>query len=187
MDALAACVDRVRGEALAIALGANLPGPAGEPLDTLIAVRPLIADLLEGWASQVVQVRWSPLYRTAPAGGPVGQPDYLNAVLLVSRVGPPRLDRALGLLEQLQQLEQHFGRVRVERWGPRCLDLDLLWWAGFQCDLPSLTLPHPFWRERGFVLAPLQALMCGQRGGEVFNTRVPDLPTPLPGRPGWPE
>ncbi|MCP9927421.1 2-amino-4-hydroxy-6-hydroxymethyldihydropteridine diphosphokinase, partial [Cyanobium sp. CH-040] len=74
---------------LAIALGANLPSPAGPPLATLLAVRPLLEQLverqlLEPGAEVRTAVRWSPLFRTAPVGGPPGQPDYHKAVVLVS-------------------------------------------------------------------------------------------------------
>lgn len=187
VDALAACLDRSRGDTLAIALGANLPGPAGGPLETLLAVRPLLTELLHAWAPGLERLHWSPLFRTAPLGGPGGQPDYLNAVLLVPQAGGPHPERALALLAQLQHLEQRFGRVRVERWGPRSLDLDLLWWAGLQCDLPTLTLPHPCWRERGFVLAPLLALQRQLRDGVVVSAWPAELALPLPGRPGWPD
>jgi 2-amino-4-hydroxy-6-hydroxymethyldihydropteridine diphosphokinase len=187
VDALAAWLDRSRGDTLAIALGANLPGPAGAPVDTLLAVRPLLADLLDAWAPGLKRLHWSPLFRTAPLGGPEGQPDYLNAVVLLPQAGRPQVERALVLLAQLQQLEQRFGRVRAERWGPRSLDLDVLWWADLQCDLPTLTLPHPRWRERGFVLAPLLALQGQPSDGLVVPPWPAELPIPLPGCPGWPD
>ncbi len=74
----------------AIALGANL----GDPLATLTAVRPLLGQVLHHWAGADPAVapwrlRWSPLFRTAPVGGPAGQPPYLNAVLLASGAGEP--------------------------------------------------------------------------------------------------
>jgi len=61
-------------------------------------------------------------------------------------------------LRRLQALESQFGRVRQERWGPRTLDLDLLWWGDLTLQTPELELPHPRWAERAFVLAPLAAL-----------------------------
>ena len=104
------------------------------------------------------------------------------------------LDTTMG---SLQQLELAFGRQRHEHWGPRTLDLDLLWWGELDCELPGLQLPHPRWHQRGFVLAPLLAieqrwgspLGVPQRFGPLSGLR-PELPDPLPepltGAPlGW--
>ena len=168
---------------LAVALGANLPSPAGEPLATLVALRPLLAAALQQlwatWGEAPPVLQWSPLFRTAPVGGPPDQLDYLNAVLLVRAEGVPQERRALELLDRLQQLECQFGRERRERWGPRSLDLDLLWWGGLQCRSERLVLPHPLWRERPFVLAPLAVLQ-----GVPLE---PGWPQPLAGVLGWPE
>jgi len=197
--ALAAAVSQalVRPATLAIALGANLPSPAGGPADTLLAVRPLLEEQLHQWAraalaelvdpsaSGAAELRcsWSPLLQTAPVGGPPGQRDYTNGALLVTLPAAlafqaadasavSRLRRvgssALALLKRLQQLEARFGRpAQGERrhWGPRSLDLDLLWWGEVVLDqpatvtTPALQLPHPLWRQRPFVLEPLAALM----------------------------
>jgi len=95
----------------------------------------------------------SPVYETAPAGGPP-QPDYLNAVLLVATALPPR-----DLLAATQRIEADFGRVRAERFGPRTLDVDIISYhdpvsGGQLSDDPVLTLPHPRAHERAFVLVP---------------------------------
>ncbi len=90
----------------------------------------------------------SPLYQTAPVGGPE-QPDYLNAVVIGEASMP-----AQALLERCHGLEDAFGRVRGERWGPRTLDLDLIVYGDEVSDSPGLTLPHPRAHERAFVLAP---------------------------------
>ncbi len=90
----------------------------------------------------------SPVYETAPVGGPP-QPDYLNAVLLIHTGLPPR-----DLLDAIHGLEAGFGRVRAERFGPRTLDIDIICFAGQVSDDPELTLPHPRAHERAFVLAP---------------------------------
>ncbi|MFM7512540.1 MAG: 2-amino-4-hydroxy-6-hydroxymethyldihydropteridine diphosphokinase [Cyanobium sp.] len=180
---------------LAIALGANLPSPAGEPLHTLLAVRPLLAALLAGLGGSV---RWSPLFRTAPVGGPPGQPDYLNAVVLVSPARAGSGTEALALLAALQGLEQRFARQRLERWAPRSLDLDLLWWGDLVCCGESLELPHPRLLERSFVLAPLAAIDrapappgADSATADLLRTLVAGsgepAPRPLPPRPGWPE
>ena len=93
----------------------------------------------------------SPVYETAPVGGPA-QPDYLNAVLIVSTGLPP-----LDLLAATQRVEADFGRVRTpgaERFGPRTLDVDVISYAEEISGDPVLTLPHPRAHERAFVLAP---------------------------------
>ena len=90
----------------------------------------------------------SPVYETAPVGGPA-QPDYLNAVLVIETGLAPR-----DLLAATQRIEADFGRVRAERFGPRTLDIDIVSFAGDVSDDPVLTLPHPRAHERAFVLAP---------------------------------
>jgi 2-amino-4-hydroxy-6-hydroxymethyldihydropteridine diphosphokinase len=55
----------------------------------------------------------------------------------------------------VHRLEAAAGRVRTVRWGPRTLDADVLWIDGVVLDDPSLTVPHPRWRQRRFVMAPL--------------------------------
>ncbi len=143
---------------VAIGLGANLPSPVGAPLDTLVALRPQLESLLHHWGGEGSRMHWSPLFRTAPVGGPAGQPDYLNAALVAQVTIAPSLAAALELLTALQELELSFGRQRLEHWGARSLDLDLLWWDNLRCENPALQLPHPRWHQREFVLAPLRAI-----------------------------
>jgi 2-amino-4-hydroxy-6-hydroxymethyldihydropteridine diphosphokinase len=82
--------------------------------------------------------------------GPQDQPDFVNAAAgLLTQVG------ARELLEQLLGIEQAMGRNRQERWGPRVIDLDLIWMPGETIDEPGLTLPHPGVSMRNFVLYPL--------------------------------
>jgi len=103
----------------------------------------VLADL-----GEVTATSW--LYRTAAVGGPSGQPDYLNAALsLDTPLSPQALMLALLGAEALS------GRVRLERWGPRVLDLDLIGYGATVLATPRLTLPHPRAFERPFVLAPL--------------------------------
>ena len=147
-----------QGSALAIGLGANLPSPAGQPCETLVALRPHLERLLQAWAGERCLLHWSPLLRTAPVGGPPGQPDYVNAALVVELERTASPGAALELLKGLQRLELAFGRQRLEHWGPRSLDLDLLWWGDLRLEEPALQLPHPRWHQRAFVLAPLLAI-----------------------------
>lgn len=187
---------------LAVALGANLASPVGEPLATLLALRPLLTitllQLWAAWGEEPPALQWSPLFRTAAVGGPPGQPDYLNAVLLVRGEGTPQEQRALEVLARLQQLEHQFGRERRERWGPRSLDLDLLWWGPLQCSSEHLVLPHPLWSQRPFVLAPLAAIngdlvppgasmTVNQQLAELQRSSGKPPPKPLKGAGGWPE
>jgi 2-amino-4-hydroxy-6-hydroxymethyldihydropteridine diphosphokinase len=91
----------------------------------------------------------SPVYQTAPVGGPEQQSDYLNAVVIAETTMP-----AQAVLERCHGLEAAFGRVRGELWGPRTLDLDLIIYGDEVSNTPGLTLPHPRAHERAFVLAP---------------------------------
>ena len=115
-------------------------------------MRPRLEAVIGDWARQSLRFRWSALLDTAPVG-PVDQPRYLNGVLVVEGIpSEPNQASALRLLDDLHALEQHFGRDRAgeERWGPRTLDLDLLFWG-------ELRLDHPRWccHIRGCICAPL--------------------------------
>ena len=91
----------------------------------------------------------SQIYLTRPMG-PQDQPDFVNAVAgLMTRLS------ARELLDALLDIERAMGRDRQERWGPRIVDLDLIWMTGATIDEPGLTLPHPGVSERNFVLYPL--------------------------------
>ena len=128
----------VRARAV-LSVGANL----GDRLGTLQGCVQAIAELPD---TDVLAI--SPLYETAPVGGPP-QPDYLNAVVLIQTGLPPR-----GLLDAVHAIEARFGRVRAERFGPRTLDIDIVDYAGQVSDEEDLTLPHPRAHQRAFVLAP---------------------------------
>jgi 2-amino-4-hydroxy-6-hydroxymethyldihydropteridine diphosphokinase len=122
-----------------LSVGANL----GDRLGTLQGCVQAIGALRE---TDVLAI--SPVYETAPVGGPP-QPDYLNAVLLIQTGLPPR-----DLLDAIHAVEAGFGRVRAERFGPRTLDIDIISYQGQVSDDPELTLPHPRAHERLFVLLP---------------------------------
>lgn len=92
----------------------------------------------------------SPMYETDPVGGPGGQDPYLNVVVTIETGSRPRQ-----LLGVCHRLEAAAGRVRGERWGPRTLDVDILWMEGVELDEPDLVIPHPRMWERRFVMAPL--------------------------------
>jgi len=122
-----------------LAVGANL----GDRLGTLQGCVEAIGRLP---GTDVLAI--SPVYETAPVGGPA-QPDYLNAVLIASTGLGPR-----ELLEAANRIEAEFGRIRAERFGPRTLDIDIVSYAEQVSSDPVLTLPHPRAHERAFVLAP---------------------------------
>jgi 2-amino-4-hydroxy-6-hydroxymethyldihydropteridine diphosphokinase len=92
----------------------------------------------------------SGVYETDPVGGPRGQDRYLNMVVAIESEASPRQ-----LLGMCHRIESAAGRVRVERWGPRTLDIDILWIDGETIDEPDLSVPHPRMFKRRFVLAPL--------------------------------
>ena len=99
-----------------------------------------------------VVARVSSLYDTDPVGD-VEQPQYLNAVVWLETELTPR-----ELLWQLLLIESRMGRVRTQRWGPRPIDLDLLFHGAEQLDEPDLKVPHPEAHRRAFVLIPLSEI-----------------------------
>ena len=125
-----------------VALGANL----GEAVATL---RQVLADIAALPHTQLLQA--SPFLSSAPldADGPA----YLNAVVRLET----RLN-AVELLQAMQGLESAAGRTRDYRHAPRTLDLDLLFYGDAHMQSEYLSLPHPRWTQRAFVLLPLQAV-----------------------------
>jgi 2-amino-4-hydroxy-6-hydroxymethyldihydropteridine diphosphokinase len=123
-----------------LGLGSNLGDRAGQ-------LRAAVDGLRARAGVEVVGV--SPVYETDPVGGPE-QGAYLNLVVeLGTELG------ARALLGVAAELEAAAERVRAERWGPRTLDVDVLWVDGEEVDEPDLQVPHPRLRARRFVLAPL--------------------------------
>ncbi len=126
-----------------VALGSNLGDRAGYMLLALAELSRLPKTRL---------MRLSPTYETDPVGPP-GQGPYLNAVIeLQSGLAPE------AFLHALLAIEAKAGRKRGARWGPRTLDLDLLFFGARVLDLPGLRLPHPELHRRPFVLRPLADL-----------------------------
>jgi 2-amino-4-hydroxy-6-hydroxymethyldihydropteridine diphosphokinase len=120
-----------------VALGANIGNPE-EQMDIAIAL------LKE--STEVIAV--STYFQTKPVGGPE-QPEYLNAVCILESELP-----ALELLSLLHGIEKSLGRERIEHWGPRTIDLDLIQYGSLLSSADELTLPHPRAHERRFVLEP---------------------------------
>lgn len=126
-----------------IALGSNRRVPAiGGPRAVLDAAVAALA--AEGWAIEAVS-RWS---GSAPLGP--SQRLYANGAALIAGDLDP-----VEALDSLQDIEAAFGRERRgQRWRSRTLDLDIVLWNGGAWHSPGLTIPHPAFRERDFVLAP---------------------------------
>ncbi len=133
-----------------IALGTNLKGGYA----SCEAVLDAALEALE--AQRVKLLARSPIYQTPPIGPP-GQGDYLNMVIRVGTVLPPR-----PLLKILHKIEFEMGRERRVRWGARIIDLDLIDYRGQQHRFAPI-LPHPRLHQRGFVLRPLHDIAPGWR------------------------
>lgn len=126
----------------------------------------------------------APIYRT-PAVSAIAQPDYLNSALVARS---PLLD-AESLLALCQAIERSAGRRRGgsrERWGPRPLDLDLLWFGERISNRPEMTLPHPRLAERRFVLQPLADLIPDELVPGAGRTVGDLLGSLRRGGPPWP-
>lgn len=130
-----------------LGLGANLGNPR-EQLRWAVAA-------LDGEPGLAVAGVAS-LYGSRPVGV-TDQPDFLNTVVAVDTTLSPA-----ALLDRILDLERRAGRVRLRRWGPRTLDIDLLWYGGLVIHRPPrLVVPHPRAAERAFVLIPWAELAPG--------------------------
>ena len=130
----------------AIALGSNRPGRHGPPARELAAALAALGEV----------AAVSPVLHTPPLGPSIRR--YANAVaILESEESPPEL------LARLKAIERDFGRRPGRRWGARVIDLDIILWSGGAWSDSALTIPHPHFRERAFVLAPLAMIAPGWR------------------------
>jgi 2-amino-4-hydroxy-6-hydroxymethyldihydropteridine diphosphokinase len=144
--------------AVAIAIGSNLGDRRAHLTWAVEQLAPHLADL-----------RLSSVLETEPFDVPSPQPPYLNAVI----VGDTRL-AVDDLLRLLLDLERTRGRQRPSLRAPRTLDLDLIFYDGLVIDTPELSVPHPRFRERRFVLAPLAEIASGWQD-PVSGKRVGEL------------
>lgn len=124
---------------IAIALGSNLGDREAQLRGAVTALGPILAHL-----------RVSSFRETEPVGVPMPQPMFLNA----AAVGESTLS-APAILDVLLAIEQGFGRERPYELAPRTIDLDLILYGDAVIETPGLTVPHPRFRERRFVLEPL--------------------------------
>ncbi len=131
-----------------IALGSNMTGPWGSPLETLTRA----IQQLNTWPIRLIHS--STIISTMPFGK-INQPDFTNAVVEVATHLPPD-----ALMRKLHAIEYSAGRRRAMRWGPRTLDLDLIDYHGLIRTQKgkvqkALVLPHPGIEERSFVVGPI--------------------------------
>ena len=169
---------------LVISIGANIPSKYGDPLNTIVAVRPEIEKSIRDWNlvfncpkiqhknhDQSLSFKWAPLFETDPLGGPIDQPNFINTVLVVTgevfSLVKPQEKAAIDLMKRFLNLERLAGRERKNKeifWGPRSLDIDLICWGGLQVNTETLILPHPRLSERNFVLVPLTEVLSETQG-----------------------
>lgn len=121
----------------ALALGSNRRSRFGAPAETVRAA-----------AASIGAARLSRI-RSTPALGPAGRGFANAAAIVATDLDPPEL------LEMLKETERDFGRRGGRRWGPRVLDLDVVLWSAGAWAGDGLTIPHPAFRSRRFVLEPL--------------------------------
>lgn len=127
-----------------LGLGSNL----GQRLNHLRAATEKICELP---ATKVVN--FSSVYESAPIGYSQ-QPDFLNMVVqITTQLSPTHL------LNKLKGIEKKLGRVKSFRWGPRVIDIDILFWGKMELKTDSLSIPHPEASKRKFVLVPLDEIV----------------------------
>ena len=170
---------------LCISLGANIDSKFGTPLESLLVCKPKLEGIIKEWGDQSNTKKeenrtsnpnffWSSIYETSPHGVENQQPNYLNTLVLIksSYLPKPSTENAKSLLRRLKKLEYFFGREKTpngKKWLPRCLDLDVLWWEDFHTIDEELTLPHPRFMNRNFVITPLSEILSRSQKIKRFD------------------
>ena len=148
-----------------IALGSNLGNPKEQVKNGILSIKKI---------GGVKILSESNLYETPPVGM-VNQPNFINAVIKIDSDLSP-----YALLNKLLKIENIAGRIRVDKNGPRTLDLDILLFDNLILNETKLTIPHPRMHERLFVLMPLkdidEAIVIPNHGAiiDIINKLVPE-------------
>jgi len=172
---------------LCISLGSNIDSKFGNPINSLIEskcrIEKIINNLINLNLSDNLEqnilkksFNWSSLYQTSPLGVVEKQPDYINCLLLVKGdlLPPSSIKQARLLLKEFQNLEKEFGRSkssRKQRWLPRPLDIDILWWDDLYINDDDLKIPHPRFKNRNFVISPLAEVLSVTQKIEKLNVK----------------
>ncbi len=170
---------------LCLSLGANIESEFGGPVNTLIIAKSRVELIINNFILQKQNNKlllnqknkyffWSSLYKSDPHGIIEFQPDYINTILLVKTDSLPisSVEHAKYLLQAFQNLEKEFGRNKIkakERWQSRCLDIDIIWWDNLKFEDNILTIPHPRFMNRNFVISPLSEILCKSQKIEKLN------------------
>ena len=174
-------------DGLCISLGSNIDSKFGTPINSLIEskfrIQTIINNLInlnhEGELEKNTLEKffnWSSLYKTSPLGVAGKQPDYINCLLLVKGdlLPPSSIKLARLLLKEFQNLEKEFGRNKSseeQRWLPRPLDIDILWWDDLSINDDDFKIPHPRFKNRNFVISPLAEVLSITQKIEKLNVK----------------
>jgi 2-amino-4-hydroxy-6-hydroxymethyldihydropteridine diphosphokinase len=116
--------------------------------------------------ADLVLVDYSSVYETAPWGNE-NQDWFLNLVIRIDTMLAP-----LDLLKRCQEVEKDLGRERVEKWGARIIDIDILYYDNLEENQPDLTLPHPAIAQRRFTLLPLIEIAAHEKHPILLQTHT---------------
>ena len=174
-------------DGLCLSLGSNIDSKFGNPINSLIEskfrIEKIIYDLINLNRSDNLEKKilknffnWSSLYQTSPLGVVGEQPDYINCLLLVKGDLIPQssIELARFLLKEFQNLEKEFGRNKSsgeQRWLPRPLDVDILWWDDLYINDNDFKIPHPRFQNRNFVISPLAEILSITQKIEKLNVK----------------
>jgi len=125
-----------------IGLGTNLGDKTGNLLQAVVLMS----------QRGITPIKLSSIYQTPPWGD-LNQDEFLNMVVEVEWAGSPE-----DLLANLLSIEQEMGRIRERKWGPRLIDMDIVLFDDLTLESPDLQIPHPYYLERVFVVAPFAEL-----------------------------
>ncbi len=126
-----------------IGIGSNFPSPDKNCVEAIVRISAL---------RDVTIIAKSSLYKTEPLGH-IDQDWFVNAAIKIETLLNPQ-----ELLSALLKIESEMGRIRKEKWGPRLIDLDLLFYDDLILNQERMTLPHPEIHKRKFVLAPMNEI-----------------------------